>query len=106
MLHQASMLNKAGYSVMLLDLRAHGKSEEDTVTGRWETDDVLSALEFLESYPDVDANEVGVWGIAFGAQVALQAAAKSKAIRALVLESMSLQLPRTVVSCRINLYKE
>jgi pimeloyl-ACP methyl ester carboxylesterase len=88
MLNQARLLNRAGYSVMLPDLRAHGDSEGDTVTGVWEVNDVLGALDYLESRPDVDVDQVGILGISFGAQVALHAAARTRAIRAVVLESM------------------
>lgn len=88
MMNQARLLHKAGYSVMMPDLRAHGDSEGDTITGVWEVHDILGALEYLKNRPDVDVSQVGILGISFGAQVALQAAAKTKAIRAVVLESM------------------
>jgi pimeloyl-ACP methyl ester carboxylesterase len=88
MMHQARLLNKAGYSVMMPDLRAHGDSEGDTITGVWEVNDILGALEYLDTRSDVTVDQVGILGISFGAQVALQAAAKTKSIRAVVLESM------------------
>ena len=88
MIQQARMIQKGGYSVLIPDLRAHGDSEGDTVTGDMEVYDVLGAIEYLATRSDVDANQIGILGVSFGALVALRAARQSKAIRAVVLESI------------------
>ena len=88
MSYQARMLQKAGYSVLMPDLRGHGDSEGDTITGVLEVNDILGALEYLETRPDVDADRIGILGISFGALVALRTATQTKSIRAVVLESM------------------
>ena len=85
---QARMLWKAGYSVLMPDLRGHGDSEGDTITGVLEINDIHGAMEYLGTRPDVDADQVGILGVSFGAIVALKAATEIKSIRAVVLESM------------------
>lgn len=85
---QARMLWKAGYSVLMPDLRGHGDSEGDTITGLSEVNDIHGAIEYLESRSEVDVDRVGILGVSFGAIVALKAAAEIKSIRAVVLESM------------------
>jgi pimeloyl-ACP methyl ester carboxylesterase len=89
MWHQARMLVQAGYCVLMPDLRAHGESEGDTVTGVFEVQDVFGALDFLASRADVDADQVGVLGVSYGALVALRAAQETKAIRAVVLDGIA-----------------
>jgi pimeloyl-ACP methyl ester carboxylesterase len=85
---QARMFSKAGYSVFMPELRGHGDSDGDTITGVQEINDIIGAIEYLESRPDVDANQIGILGVSFGAIVALKAAAEIKSIRAVVLESI------------------
>jgi uncharacterized protein len=85
---QARMLWNAGYSVFMPDLRGHGNSAGDTITRVLEINDVYGAMEYLESRSDVNAEQVGVLGVSFGALVALKAAARIKSIRAVILESM------------------
>lgn len=88
MSYQARMLNKNGYNVLMPDMRAHGESDGDTITGVLEVNDVLGALDYLTTRPDVDEEQVGILGVSFGALVALRSASDNNAIRALVLESI------------------
>lgn len=88
MSYQARMLQKAGYNVLMLDLRAHGDSQGDTVTGALEVNDVLGALDYLASRPEVDVNQVGIQGVSYGAIIALSATRQTQAIKAVVLESI------------------
>ncbi|MFN2232716.1 MAG: alpha/beta hydrolase [Anaerolineales bacterium] len=89
MSYQARFLQKAGYNVLTFDFRAHGDSQGDTITGTMEDNDIFGALDYLASRPDVDANQVGILGVSYGAVIALYAASQSTAIKALVLESIS-----------------
>jgi pimeloyl-ACP methyl ester carboxylesterase len=86
--YQARFLQKAGYNVLLFDFRAHGDSQGDTITGTMEDNDIFGALDYLASRPDVDANQVGVLGVSYGAVIALYAASQSPAIKVVVLESI------------------
>jgi pimeloyl-ACP methyl ester carboxylesterase len=85
---QARLCQKAGYNVLMFDFRAHGDSQGDTITGEMEINDVFGALDYLASRPDVDANQVGILGVHYGAVIALYAASQSAAIKAVVLESI------------------
>jgi len=79
------MLAQHGYGVLLIDLRAHGESEGEVFPFAWESDkDVLAALEYLQSRPDVDDDKIGALGLSTGGIVVLQAAVNSEYIRAVV----------------------
>jgi len=55
MLPHADMLHRAGYTVFLFDFRSRGESEGDAVTlGYYERGDVLGAIDYLKTRPDVD----------------------------------------------------
>lgn len=79
------MLAHHGYGVLLIDLRAHGESEGETFPFAWESDeDVLAALEYLQSQPDIDSDRIGALGLSTGGIVVLQAATNSEHIKAVV----------------------
>lgn len=83
------LLVRAGYGVLLLDLRAHGNSPGDTSTFGWrESDDVVSAVNYLLTRIDVHGDKIGAYGVSLGAQAVLRAALKTDRIRALVLEGL------------------
>lgn len=85
----AAPLVSAGYSVLLMDLRAHGSSDGDTSTyGVLEAHDVAGAVDYLLARGDVDPDKIGVFGISLGAQAAFRGALHTPAIRALVLEGL------------------
>lgn len=82
------ILNEAGYSIFMTDLRAHGASGGRTVNGVREVQDLKGVLEFLKQRSELGGESVGILGISFGALVGLRSAATYPEIRALVLESM------------------
>ena len=85
----AAPLVRAGYSVLLMDLRAHGSSDGDTSTyGVLEAYDVAGAVDYLLSRGDIAADKIGVLGISLGAQAALRGALQSESIRSLALEGL------------------
>jgi uncharacterized protein len=84
-LEQARMLIRHGYGVLLLDPRGQGKSEGDTV--RWAGDrDLLAAVEYLRSRPDVDPGRIGGFGFSIGGEMLIEAAAQSNGLKAIVSE--------------------
>ena len=88
MLSHAAFLHAAGYSLLLLDLRACGESGGTVVTlGGHERDDVRAALAYLRSRPDVDGGHIGVLGLSLGGALAILAAADEPGVRAVVAES-------------------
>jgi fermentation-respiration switch protein FrsA (DUF1100 family) len=88
MMFQARPLVQAGYNILLVDLRAHGASEGDTIDGVHEANDILGAIDYLGTRLDVDASKIGVLGVSLGALTVLHAALETDAIRALILEGI------------------
>lgn len=83
----ASMLVERGFDVLMFDLRGHGSSDGDRVSGGdHERQDVLGALDFLEGR-GVALRDVGVLGFSMGAGTAVLAMAEKPEVRALVLDS-------------------
>ncbi|MFN8412882.1 MAG: alpha/beta fold hydrolase [Anaerolineales bacterium] len=90
MLLHAEFLAKAGYGILMMDLRAHGSSDGDTSTyGLREANDVAGAVDYLSTRLDVNRKKIGILGISLGAQAAFRGALKTEDIRALVLEGLN-----------------
>ena len=90
MAHHGAALSSRGYAVLMLDLRAHGRSEGDTASWGWaEINDVLGAVDLLQTREDVDPGRIGVLGISLGGQIAIRAAVQSESIGAVVAEGPS-----------------
>lgn len=111
-MHQAEALIKAGYGVLMFDLRAHGSSGgRRFARSQAGVDDVLTAVAFLSKRPDVSAAGIGVMGVSVGGLFALQAAAQTVAIRAVAADGPSLATladmpPPTSVLARIGFWQQ
>jgi pimeloyl-ACP methyl ester carboxylesterase len=83
----ATRMIDLGYNVLLFDLRGHGSSEGDKVSGgffeRW---DVLGALDYLVER-GVDPSRMGLMGFSMGAATLIMAAAEEPRITAVVADS-------------------
>jgi len=87
--HHATLLFKQGFAVLLMDLRAHGSSQGESCSyGLREANDVLGAVDYLLTRPDVDPKLIGAYGISLGAQAVLRAAAETPHLRAVALEGI------------------
>ena len=65
-------LNRAGYSVLTFDFRNHGASDGGmTGLGLNECQDVLGALDYLESRPDLEGAEFGLVAFCMGANATI-----------------------------------
>ena len=83
----ASGLLERGYGVLTFDLRAHGDSEGEKVSGGLhERLDVLGAFDYLVER-GVPGSQIGVIGRSMGAATSILAVADEPAIRALVADS-------------------
>ena len=83
----ASMMMDRGFDVLMFDLRGHGSSDGDRVSGGdHERQDVLAAFDFLEER-GVPLSDVGVLGFSMGAGTAALALAEAPSVDALVLDS-------------------
>jgi pimeloyl-ACP methyl ester carboxylesterase len=85
---------KAGYHVLLYDLRGHGESPVKwSGLGAYELDDLLSALKFLRSQtnekgePLLDGR-VGLYGVDLGGYVSLVASRQDPMIKAVAVDSV------------------
>jgi fermentation-respiration switch protein FrsA (DUF1100 family) len=88
MLNEAAMLHRRGYGVLLSSFRAHDQSEGDLITlGRLEIDDLAAWHRFVVAQPGVDARRVGLLGNSFGGTLAIQFAARTPDIAAVVAHS-------------------
>ncbi len=83
----ATRMVDLGYNVLLFDLRGHGSSEGDKVSGgffeRW---DVLGALDYLVER-GVDPSRMGLMGFSMGAATLIMAATEEPRITAVVADS-------------------
>ncbi len=81
------MLARHGYGVLLFDRRGEGESEGDSNLLGWGADkDILAAVEYLQTRPDVDSGRIGGLGLSVGGELMLQAAAETDELAAVVSE--------------------
>lgn len=85
MLPLAAPLHAAGYGLLLVDARCHGRSDGDSFASlpRF-AEDIEAALDWLAGQPEVDPGRLGVVGHSVGAGAALLAASRQPAVRAVV----------------------
>lgn len=89
----ASYLPDAGFNVMSFDFRGHGES---TLTNGYkptpwftcyEYKDIIAALEYIASRPDVDPAKIGIFGVSRGGSAAIYCAKKTDLIKAIAVDS-------------------
>ena len=101
MLGRAQFLARLGYSVLLIDLQAHGESAGDHITfGAREVAGVTAALDYLERVRP--GEPIGVIGSSLGA-AAVVLARPGKRIGALVIEAMYPTIDEAVQN-RLTMY--
>lgn len=85
MLPLAAPLRTAGFALLLLDARCHGRSDADSFASlpRF-AEDIEAGLSWLAAQPEVDANSLGIIGHSVGAAAALLAASRRSDLRAVV----------------------
>jgi uncharacterized protein len=83
----ARILARHGYGVLLFDRRGEGESEGDPNAWGWNGyRDVDAAVRFLQSRPDVEPDRIGGIGLSVGGEMMLEAASKSRGLKAVVSE--------------------
>jgi dipeptidyl aminopeptidase/acylaminoacyl peptidase len=85
MLPLALPLHAAGYALLLLDARCHGRSDGDSFASlpRF-AEDIEAGLRWLVAQPEVDPRALGVVGHSVGAGAALLVASRQPTLRAVV----------------------
>lgn len=86
-LDASAALSRAGYAVLLVDARGHGKSGGRAMDFGWYGDlDIAAGVDFVSVQPDVLPDRIGVVGFSMGGEQAIGAAAADVRIRAVVAE--------------------
>ncbi|NDI33553.1 alpha/beta hydrolase [Chengkuizengella sediminis] len=81
----AQSIVKAGYNVLLFDLRNSGESSGGLTTlGQLEKYDVLGAIDWIQQNKE---GKVGLLGVSMGAATAIQAAAEEPSVAGLIADS-------------------
>ncbi len=87
LLPQAELIVSAGFNALIVDFRGHGTSVgEVAALGTLDTNDVLGAVDYLMTRPDVDTQRIGVQGVSMGAAAGMIAAAQDPRVRAVIAE--------------------
>jgi uncharacterized protein len=91
----APWFHAAGFSVLMFDFRAHGRSEGNRVSlGCLERQDLLGAIDYLQGRGIM---EVGVMGFSMGGAVGITTAAQCESIRATVSDGGFAHLESAVI---------
>ncbi len=76
------------FNLLYFDFTNHGESGGNkTSMGKYEAEDIVSAVDYLKKYKKKESQNVGVYGFSMGASVAIYATSKDKRINALIAES-------------------
>lgn len=101
-LRYTAPLIDAGYNVLMYDARSHGDSEAmDAPSGLSFRDDVIAAVEYARSRPDVDSNRIALLGHSLGAFGSVLALLQDVPVRAIVTDSMPVHM-ETMVKAELN----
>lgn len=89
--HLKSQLPGQGIAALIFDRRGSGASEGDFETADFEdlAGDVIAAVEYLQSRPDIEKNKIGLHGTSQGAWIAPIAAARKPDIAFIIAVSAS-----------------
>lgn len=88
MLPLADILNEAGFNILTYDGRhpeRYGEGVYSTL-GALEQRDLVSAVDFLATHPDVNPEKIGVYGASLGGATAILGGAQDERLRAIVAE--------------------
>ena len=93
-LPEAKLLSRAGYHLLLIDLRGHGRSEGNEVTYGYREAWDVQAVDYLAAVPGVE--QVGALGTSLGGAAVARAAALDPRIKVVVIESSYSSLPDAI----------
>ncbi len=97
MLNEAAMLQRHGYGVLIPAMRAHDLSDGAMISfGAHEIEDLQRWFEFASALPDVDAARIGILGNSLGGTLAIQMAARTPGVRAVVTNAAFSSLADTL----------
>lgn len=95
LLPHAVFLKDAGYSSLVLDMRAHGRSGGDRIGLAFEEPrDVNAALDWIASQPELHDQPVALFGISMGGATAIRAASERPDVDAVISVSAFASIDR------------
>lgn len=98
---------KAGYHVLVYDLRGHGQSPVKwSGLGTYEKDDLLSAISFLKAQKtpagqDLLDGKIGLYGVDLGGYIAIAASSQDPMVKAVAVDSAFTDV-RQVINHRLK----
>lgn len=85
MLPLAAPLRRHGYSVLLVDARSHGLSDQDSFSSMPRfAEDIDSAVAWAAGQPEIDSGRIAIMGHSVGGAAALLVASRRHDIRAVI----------------------
>ena len=85
----AAALHAKGFNVLIYGQRGSSASTRKTSTlGLKESEDMLTAVHFVQERPESDRMRIGIWGVDVGAYSAILAAASVPEVRAIAADSV------------------
>lgn len=84
---RAEMLTRHGYGVLVVEPRGNGASDGDPNLLGWSGEgDLVAAVDFLATRPDVESGRIGGLGLSVGGELMIQAGAHDARLAAVVSE--------------------
>ncbi|WP_026923855.1 alpha/beta hydrolase [Glycomyces arizonensis] len=83
---------RAGFAALAIDYRTVGSSDGEPRGQdhpQRQVEDFRSAISYLQTRPEVDAERIGLWGVSIGGSVAVQAAVLDRRATCVVVQSPS-----------------
>lgn len=97
LLEIAATLSRGGYGVLLSSLRAHDLNDGRVISfGLEEMKDLSAWLAFIQTLEGVDPSRIGIFGNSLGGSLAIQLAAQTQSIKAIVTHSAVASVRSTV----------
>ncbi len=91
---------EAGFVVLVFDYRNYGASDgvpRNHLDPHDQQQDIRNAISWLRLQPEVDSNEIGVWGISLGGVHALYLGAYDRRVKAVVAVATGLNMMETIM---------
>jgi uncharacterized protein len=92
-------LYNEGYALLLFDARSHGDSDAyPTPSGIMFRDDVIAALDYVQTRSDIDLNRIAIFAYSLGAFGSTLAMGQDSRIKAMVTDSMPVRMETMITS--------
>ena len=89
LVREAEFFASAGYVVLTIDYRTFGESEGEPRGQLFplrQVEDFRNGISYLQQRPEVDPDQIGIWGASFGGGIVIWTAAVDRRVKAVVSE--------------------